>query len=346
MRDRSLIFANVLALVLVLVLAPLVYVPRIEQDLGHRCRAELAEQGIRASIVLVDGRDVILEGSLQSLELTELAEQVVGSVWGVREVFNRLGADLVSPEARAEEVRRAFCEVIITPSRLFILGLIPDEATRRQLLSSLGRLDLGRDIESRLEVINGVGRLAEADSVAVVTGIIASQLDQGTFRIEGDTVTLKGAAPDENTLQSVTRLVGASLPGLRIRDLVTIAPVPEAGSFAQALAELFMDGTVEFEPDAEILTPASLRILDRLVELLERFADARIAIAVPVAPTGDTEYDLELRSFRVEAVTDYLRLRGVASERYRVPHTDEMNVPAEQDGDTGSGNRVYIVEDR
>jgi len=346
MNERTLIFSNALALILLMVLAPAIYAPRIERDVEHRCRAELARRSIPGGIVAIAGRDVFLDGKLRSSEQVAVAEELVWAVSGVRRVVNRLGTAPLTPESRAGNLRPAFCEVIVTPSRLFVLGLVPDEPTHRLLLSSLDQLGKGREIESRLEVAHGVGGLTDTGAVAEVTAIVAGHLNDATFRIEGGTLTLKGSAPDESTLQALVGQVSERLPLLEVRNQVTIAPVQSSGSFAAALTELFMDSTVEFESESEILTPASLRTLDRLVELLQRFPGARVAVAVPVQPSGDAKLDLELRELRAQALTGYFRLRGVGPDRYRVPRTDEMALPPDGGSDHSAAHQVYVVEDR
>lgn len=63
---------------------------RIENDLQGRSLQTLKSAGIQLDKIHMDGRDVILEGEVDSEQAKSRAEQLVSGVYGVRKVINNL----------------------------------------------------------------------------------------------------------------------------------------------------------------------------------------------------------------------------------------------------------------
>lgn len=92
-KQQLLPLATLMALVVVSVLTLLGLLlrqPAIETDLLQRTRQALAAAGLPADSIRFSGRDGILTGTVATEEEAQRLQSVVGSVYGVRAVNNRL----------------------------------------------------------------------------------------------------------------------------------------------------------------------------------------------------------------------------------------------------------------
>lgn len=92
-KQQLLPFAALLLLVtvtLLTLLSLLVRQPTIETDLLQRTRQALAEAGLPTHMVRFNGRDGILSGTVVGEAEAERLQALVGNVYGVRQVENRL----------------------------------------------------------------------------------------------------------------------------------------------------------------------------------------------------------------------------------------------------------------
>ncbi len=72
--------------------------PQIEADLSSRTFEALKNKGITVSGLTVDGRDVTLEGFVESDKIRKKAGEIAGKVYGVNKVINNLKVVHSQPE--------------------------------------------------------------------------------------------------------------------------------------------------------------------------------------------------------------------------------------------------------
>ncbi len=81
--------------------------PQIEADLSSRTFEALKANGITVSGLSVNGRDVTLEGIVESDEIRKKAERIAEKVYGVNAVINNLKIVHTSPETpKVETVKK------------------------------------------------------------------------------------------------------------------------------------------------------------------------------------------------------------------------------------------------
>lgn len=104
---------------------------------------------------------------------------------------------------------------------------------------------------------------------------------------------------------------------------------------------------VFFETDSSDFTQAATATLDRQSEWLNRYPRHRILIEGHADERGTREYNYSLGARRAEAVSDYLKARGVAASRLRtVSYGKERPVAVCNDISCWSQNRrgVTVLE--
>ena len=94
-------------------------------------------------------------------------------------------------------------------------------------------------------------------------------------------------------------------------------PVDDLSQLTLVAGQTFALKNIFFEFDRAELLPRSHFELDKLVKLLRQHPGMVIEIGGHTDNRGSADYNLDLSRRRAAAVTDYLRLRGVAHERVR-----------------------------
>lgn len=183
----------------------------IERDLLVRAQRALAAAGVPYFGLEIDGREAVLRGAVGSPEEGDLVRGVVTGVRGIRAVRDALIVEAF-PEATARSAARPTrsptLRVQRLGDRLFVRGLLPDEAAADELRGYLGAFD-GEVDSLRLSVGDDV---AEADWMARLEELVALLAElEGTGRltIEGRTAVLSGIVPDDAARDRVLRAARA-----------------------------------------------------------------------------------------------------------------------------------------
>lgn len=78
---------------------------------------------------------------------------------------------------------------------------------------------------------------------------------------------------------------------------------------------IYINQTIEFEHDSDVLLPSAAPILDALAEVLGNHPEIyRVQIQGHSSTDGDEQHNLELSGARAAAVAEYLRGHGVTAE--------------------------------
>lgn len=82
------------------------------------------------------------------------------------------------------------------------------------------------------------------------------------------------------------------------------------GADAETLAE-----AIYFDFDSSALKPASVKVLDKKVELLKKVADVKVTVEGSCDPRGTEEYNMALGERRAKSAYSYLTKAGVSASR-------------------------------
>ncbi len=308
----------------------LVMVPRhvrsIESDISQRTESALALHGLAARVE-VHGRDVILLGAVSSPEVRLQATSVVGDLWGVRSVENRLSeadgdrlASLSPPSGAARSERpsgataprsraaaspptvRVYVE-LSADRNLKLAGQAPSAAAKESWLAEALAVHNEGAVQDRLEIVDSedVGNAGDMEA-AVLEGLaLLPQLEEGRLSATGSRLRISGVASDEGLEATIKqRLIDVLPRGYRVSVDIYVPRMPE-----QSAAEL------------------STRVM-RL--LLARGRDDAIIVS-GVAPSAAVKESLlaaAIEQYSAERVRDRLQVREVEAP----PHYGDCVVRA------------------
>lgn len=141
---RLLLLLLVLALAVLAVFCIRHRAPLIEADVQSRSSARLAEAGLSEAAVVVDGRNVLLEGTVASDERKQAAEDSVRRVVGVGRIDNQLQVSRVeTPVSTSTPAPISATEDALEPSRT------ATDVRQEELQSELDSILRGTTIEFR-----------------------------------------------------------------------------------------------------------------------------------------------------------------------------------------------------
>ncbi|CAN5537483.1 hypothetical protein BH10BAC4_BH10BAC4_12490 [soil metagenome] len=79
--------------------------------------------------------------------------------------------------------------------------------------------------------------------------------------------------------------------------------------------EIYILKHIQFEFDKYVLLPVSFPELDKLVKIMEEKSEWKAELNGHTDDVGSDQYNLELSRNRAQSVSDYLKSKGIASER-------------------------------
>ena len=200
---------------------------RIERDLGTRAKQALARAGFDWADVSVSGRDAALSGKAAEESESGLAVKAILDTWGMR-VANDFST-LIDVADRYEwtATRR--------DTRIRLNGLVPNQATRRDIMGIVTASFPNLEIEDRLRLARGA---PPTDTWMGGVGFGIKQLAQlksGQVDLEATTLSVSGEALDLRAYRNVkTALTSALPPGVSLKHDRVTAPVVSRSSGPRA----------------------------------------------------------------------------------------------------------------
>lgn len=154
------------------------------------------------------------------------------------------------------------------------------------------------------------------------------------------------ASPTIRRIPFAVALAAALLVGACAKDRTPELGAAGAPGSSRDFA-LNVGDRVFFETDSSDFTPTATATLDRQSDWLKRYPRHQILIEGHADERGTREYNFSLSARRAEAVSDYLKARGVAASRLRtVSYGKERPVAVCDDVSCWSQNRrgVTVLE--
>ena len=346
-------------LALLLLLCVRVHAPAIEAELAGQTRAALSGEAVRDLAVGLDGRDVVLTGTVASDAARARAARLAASVRGVRAVDNRLGV--------VDTARLGRLDLSSAPdSGLVARGAVPTRAAREALGARLRRAFPERAVTNKVAVDARAEAAWQPVALAAISALSTLPDDILAARglsvepdVGGGEVVVRGTVPDadarvqvEAAMQSVVEApwtlrseLSVDAPADRRGTWVASAApgAPDVAEAQAALREVFAAGAVEFEPGTPRLTAASCRLLERAAAVLRRAPGVTVEIQGHTDAEGSAASNLRLSEQRAAAVRHALADGGVDRARLTVRGFGETEPVAPNDTEAGRARNRRVA---
>lgn len=245
-----------------------------------------------------------------------------------------------APDINAPHISFAPLSIIHNGNGFTLTGDLPDAAAKASLLDSLkGALGAGVSLIDNIGLKAGVTAPDFSGFGALFKA--AMGIPDFGFKLDGDTLTLVGAAPSEDVKAGVEAAAKAAFPNVKIDNQIHVtapaAPVPTAapapaptaaptptptpapapsgacGNLPADIAGL-LKTPINFETDGFTLTHGSQQILSQVAEKLKACPSSNVAVDGYTDNTGNDAINIPLSSNRAKSVADYLISQGVARD--------------------------------
>lgn len=210
-----------------------------------------------------------------------------------------------------------------------LTGGLPDLSFKTDLIDRLKGL-FGAGININADKLNIDPNLPKPD-LGLLDGLLKSAIDIPDFnwKINGDTVTLIGAAPNADVKAAVEAAAKLAFPGMKIDNQISLPSTPEAPAPSESVAPAPAGGDcaslqqtvagllttpINFETDGYTLTGSTQQMLSGVAEKIKGCADARVAVDGYTDSSGNDAINTPLSASRAKSVADYLVTQGVPAD--------------------------------
>lgn len=200
-----------------------------------------------------------------------------------------------------------------------LTGFAPDARAKTEIVDHAKRFFEGDRVVDQLQI----GQGAPAGFVNAVRGGLQdlSRLMPGaTLSFSDASVALRGLAPlDTARDQAVSAFRGRVPQGYGSSVEVNTAPQPPVITVFSECNILFQDllsrAQINFDTGSSTIALESFGLLDRLVVVVRRCADAKVEISGHTDSVGSLDSNMTLSEARAKSVVEYLARSGIAGDR-------------------------------
>lgn len=186
-------------------------------------------------------------------------------------------------------------------------GVVPDQATKAQILDRLRELYGSDRVVDRIQVESIPTPPNWGSYVAGMIGPGLQRISGGELAVNGQSVRVTGQVVNEAQRQQV-----ASELSLASNSTYTVTNALETGGSGQGLLDATLgDRIIEFESGSARLTDLGEYILGEMAESLIEIGDARVQVVGHTDDVGNRQANLALSHARAEAVREHLTGLGV-----------------------------------
>ena len=199
---------------------------------------------------------------------------------------------------------------VLGPQQVVINGVVPDEATRAQVVARLREIYGADRVVDQLTLGPVVAPPQWSQHLQKVLAPSLKQVSRGQLKVEGNTIDLTGDVSNEATRQQITSDMASSLnPTYTVRNGLRVAAQEQA-----LLDKTLANRIVEFEPGSAVLRPQGLGLLDDMSRTLAAMKDKRVLITGHTDAQGGRASNIALSQARADAVRSYLVSKGFAAD--------------------------------
>lgn len=198
---------------------------------------------------------------------------------------------------------------VLGPRQVVASGVVPDEATRAQVMARLRELYGAERVVDQLSLGAVVAPPQWSQHLQKMLSPSLRQVTRGQLSVQGNTIDIKGDVANEAQRQQVASDMAAVLnPTYTIRNGLRVA-AQEQVLVDQTLANRI----VEFEPGSAVLRPAGVALLDEMARTLSSMKDKRVLVIGHTDAQGGHAANVALSQARADAVRTYLISRGLSA---------------------------------
>ncbi len=306
MSQAAIISAGVLLFLLLAVLCMRSQGPVIEQVVYDRATRAAAALDADWAEIAVDGRHITMRGFAPSKDARDRLESVIGNLGAVAGLTSELQ---LRDEEFSPAVERESYDSRMTATTGFVRysGSVPNEDSRRMLISRTRELFPGRRVEDEMLVredapdnwldamLNLQQRFATYESAEAV-------ISDNRLNVVGE------VAPGR---QGERQLLASRLPDNFISEISLAVARGESIETCQRRLDDLMQSKINFEVASEVISPRSYPLLDQLAQRIRECGGLRIEVAGHTDSEGLAMKNLELSQRRAESVTEYLVGQGL-----------------------------------
>lgn len=197
---------------------------------------------------------------------------------------------------------------------VIIEGVVPDQATKAQILDSLREVYGSERVVDRIQVESIPTPPNWGSYVANMITPGLQRVSGGQLEVNGQAVRITGEVVNEAQRQQV-----ASELSLASNSTYTVTNSLQTGGSGQGLLDATLgDRIIEFESGSARLTTLGRDILGEMAERMIEIGDARVQVVGHTDDVGQRQANLALSHARAEAVREHLIELGVARENLSV----------------------------
>lgn len=308
--------------------------------------ATAVEQMLAATVELGDATVTFSDAdiSVVAAETTEaeVFDQVIGALEAdLPEVFS-LTSVLTEPVGTdASAGPPSFIANLGEDGQVELRGRLPDPRIE-QAVEAFSNAAFGVD-NVRLAT-RQVDDLPAGWSVRVLAGLSAlNRLENGTLRVEPDTLSLQGQTGSTSAVSDISRLLSDALGGAAQFDLDVVyvealdpaSAIPTPERCVEQVAEILAETKITFDPGSVEINAAAGSVLDRLAEVLPECRHVAMEIGGHTDAQGRETMNLQLSQSRADAVLNGLLARNVLTTNITARGYGESQPIANNDTEAG-----------
>lgn len=250
------------------------------------------------------------------------------------------------PNVNAPALSFAPLSLVRNGNDITLSGDLPDAAARASLLDALkGAFGPGVNLIDKTELKAGVNTPDPSSLGAVFKA--AAPISGFNFKLDGDTVTLTGAAASDQVKAAVEDAVKAIWPNMKIANQIQVTAPGAGGACANLAADVagLLRTPIDFDTDSYTLSSSDQQELTQVADRLKACPNANIAVSGYTDGTGSDAINLPLSNNRAKAVVDFLLSNGVPGNHVTARGLGAADPVASNDTSDGraQNRRVVIV---
>lgn len=200
-----------------------------------------------------------------------------------------------------------------------LTGFAPDARTKTEIADQAKRFFEGDRVVDQLQI--GIGAPAGfADAVRGGLQDLSRLLPGASLSLSDASIALRGLAPlDTARDQAVAAFRGRVPQGFGSAVEVNTAPplpvITVLGECNFLFQDLLSRAQINFDTGSAVIAQESYGLLDRLVVVVRRCANAQVEISGHTDSVGSLESNMTLSENRAKSVVEYLARAGIAGDR-------------------------------
>jgi peptidoglycan-binding protein ArfA len=255
-------------------------------------------------------------------------------------------ATVNAPNVNAPALSFAPLSLVRNGNDITLSGDLPDAAARASLLDALkGAFGPGVNLIDKTDLKGGVNTPDPSSLGAVFKA--AAPISGFNFKLDGDTVTLTGAAPSDQVKAAFEDAVKAAWPNMKIANEIQVTAPGAGGACANLAADAagLLRTPVNFDTDSYTLSASDQQELTQVADRLKACPSANVAVSGYTDATGNDAINVPLSNNRAKAVVDFLVSNGVPSDHITSRGLSAADPVASNDTSDGrtQNRRVVIV---